>query len=517
MSNSRSPSNLSNRMNDEIVTLNKGSTEYEDSPEQIFLDLISKFKFTEGYAKARIGDQFVEERNVGCLVALDLCDRLCTLARMVISYSHVFTVWKKYVSQKPRTAIKSIDKWLTYRVTIGYAVIDQGKRFSPKDMKDEALSENMINDHMMGYTGCSLDDFDKKGERRSSKFKIRSRYSEKALKFFKQSKFQTGLLQPIRDYIKIVHDEYMGKLRVWGWKLDDLLTLKDMAFTSDIESLPPQFLISHWGMLYNNGDQWDRDSIKNVLHALKQLDAPRVIPPGQKAQSEKPSSNQRPQLQSVPLNVQGSFHPSTSVQSTKTKIPENPQEAFKFLYGDVLLSDLPPQALIFFSGKGESEIRQSKAILTYKEIKKSLATGELSHPDNYPRQDNDMSEDNDSDESVGKTHKKKISKRYIMSTSEGQFIINLPSCVGVHLGFYAPCYDDEWCWCPFSKISNNKWHEVVGIDSKLEPILCSSSKKFGPSDLVSHIQKKHDNFMGHGVLRYLNILFEDAFGDGESK
>jgi hypothetical protein len=64
-----------------------------------------------------------------------------------------------------------------------------------------------------------------------------------------------------------------------------------MAFTSDIESLPPQFLISHWGMLYNNGDQWDRDSIKNVLHALKQLDAPRVIPPGQKAQSEEPSSN----------------------------------------------------------------------------------------------------------------------------------------------------------------------------------------------------------------------------------
>jgi hypothetical protein len=54
-------------MNDEIVTLNKGSTEYEGSPEQIFLDLISKFKFTEGYAKARIGDQFVEERNVGCL------------------------------------------------------------------------------------------------------------------------------------------------------------------------------------------------------------------------------------------------------------------------------------------------------------------------------------------------------------------------------------------------------------------------------------------------------------------
>mgnify|MGYP006201242395 CR=1 FL=1 len=160
-------------MND-IVTLNRGSYEYEGSPEQIFLDLISKFKFTEGYAKARIGEQFVEERNVGCLVYFDLCDRLCTVAQMVISYSHVFTVWKKYVSQKPPTAIKSMDKWLTYRVTIGYAVIDQGKHFSPKDMKDEALSANMINDHMMGYTGCSHDDLTRRasGGSPNSKFRV---------------------------------------------------------------------------------------------------------------------------------------------------------------------------------------------------------------------------------------------------------------------------------------------------------------------------------------------------------
>ena len=281
-------------MNDEIVTLNRGSYEYEGSPEQVHIDLISNFKFTESYAKARMIEQHAKERNVDCLSAFDLCGRMCDLARMVISYSHLFTVWKKFVSRKPCSAIRLADKWLTYRVTIGYAVIDQGKRFSQKDTKDAALSENMINDHMMGYTGCGLDDFDKNGERRPPRFKFRSRYSENASKFFRQSKFQKFILQPIREYVKIVHNEYMDKLRVWGWKLDDLLTLKDMAFTSDIESLPPQFLISHWGMLYNNGDQWDRDSIKNVLHALKQLDAPRVIPPGQKAKSEKPSSNQRP-------------------------------------------------------------------------------------------------------------------------------------------------------------------------------------------------------------------------------
>ena len=471
-------------MNDEIVTLNKGSTEYEGSPEQIYLDLISKFKFTEGYAKARIGEQFVEERNVGCLVALDLCDRLCTLARMVISYSHVFTVWKKYVSQKPPTAIKSIDKWLTYRVTIGYAVIDQGKRFSPKDMKDEALSENMINDHMMGYTGCSLDDFDKKGERRPSKFTIQSRYSQKALKFFKQSKFQTGLLQPIRDYIKIVHDEYMGKLRVWGWKLDDLLTLKNMDFSDDIETLPPQFLILHWEMLYNNGDELCKDSRRNILDTIKLLGTSKVVPPSQKT------------------------HPSTSVKSTtKTKesIPENPQDTFKSLYGEGVLSDLPPQALNLFSTASYVEKRNSKAIWTFKKLKKQLETGSLSRPDN-------VVQDSDSDESVGK-----IRNKNKMSTSEVQFIQSLPICIGMHLGFHALCYDNEWCWCPFSKLINNKWHQIVEIDSKLEPKLCSSSKKFGPSDLVSHIQEKHKDLLGHGVVMYLNSVFEDAFGDGESK
>lgn len=55
------------------------------------------------------------------------------------------------------------------------------------------------------------------------------------------------------------------------------------------------------------------------------------------------------------------------------------------------------------------------------------------------------------------------------------------------------------------------------IDSKLEPKLCSSTKKFGPSDLVSHIKEKHQNFLGHGVVMYLNSVFEDAFGNGECK
>lgn len=468
----------------EIVTLNRGSYEYEGSPEQVHLDLISNFKFTDSYAKARMTDQHAKERNDGCLSAFDLCGRLCDLARMVISYSHLFTVWKKFVSRKPRSAIRLADKWLTYRVTIGYAVIDQGKRFSQKDTKDAALSENMINDHMMGYTGCGLDDFDKNGERRPPRFKFRSRYSENAWKFFKQLKFQKSLLQPIGEYIKIVHDEYMDKLRVWGWKLDDLLTLKNMDFSDDIETVPPQFLILHWEMLYNNGDELGNDSRRIILDTIKLLGTSKVVPPSQKT------------------------HPSTSVKSTtKTKesIPENPQDTFKSLYGEGVLSDLPPQALNLFSTASYVEKRNSKAIWTFKKLKKQLETGSLSRPDN-------VVQDSDSDESVGK-----IRYKNKLSTSEGQFIISLPRCIGMHLGFHAPCYDDEWCWCPFSKLVNNKWHQIVGIDSKLEPKLCSSSKKFGPSDLVSHIQEKHKDLLGHGVVMYLNSVFEDAFGDGESK
>lgn len=276
----------------------------------------------------------------------------------------------------------------------------------------------------------------------------------------------------------------MDKLRVWGWKLDDLLTLKNMDFSDDIETLPPQFLILHWEMLYNKGDELGKDSRRNILDTIKLLGTSKVVPPSQKT------------------------HPSTSVKSTtKTKesIPENPQDTFKCLYGEGVLSDLPPQALNLFSTASYVEKRNSKAIWTFKKLKKQLETGSLSRPEN-------VVQDSDSDESVGK-----IRYKNKLSTSEGQFIISLPRCIGMHLGFHAPCYDDEWCWCPFSKLINNKWHQIVGIDSKLEPKLCSSSKKFGPSDLVSHIQEKHKDLLGHGVVMYLNSVFEDAFGDGESK
>ena len=72
-------------------------------------------------------------------------------------------------------------------MVIGYEVINQGKCFSQKDPKDKYLS-NKMKSCSNGYTGCGLDDFDKKGERRPAKFKFLERFHDKARDFFKKFK-----------------------------------------------------------------------------------------------------------------------------------------------------------------------------------------------------------------------------------------------------------------------------------------------------------------------------------------
>ncbi len=82
---------------------------------------------------------------------------------MVISYSHLVTVWKKVVPQKRKADIKFVNKWLMCHVVIGYKVIDQRKCYCQKDPKENDFSVEMKG-WSNGYTGCGLDDFDKKGE-----------------------------------------------------------------------------------------------------------------------------------------------------------------------------------------------------------------------------------------------------------------------------------------------------------------------------------------------------------------
>ena len=81
----------------EVVSLNRGSSQSQDSLEHIHLDKIFQFKFTECKVQTNESGAYKEDRNEKHLVAANLCERLCTLARMVIFYSHLFTLWKNAV------------------------------------------------------------------------------------------------------------------------------------------------------------------------------------------------------------------------------------------------------------------------------------------------------------------------------------------------------------------------------------------------------------------------------------
>ncbi len=144
------------------------------------------------------------ESREGSLSATDVYEQLCALAQMVISYSHLVAVWMKFVTQKNKADFKSVEKWYTYCMVVGCKVIDQRRRFSQKDPKDKYHSDKMKS-CSNGSTGCGLDDFDKKGERRPAKLKFLKHFHDKARDFFKKLKFAKNLVQPIRDYIGIVH------------------------------------------------------------------------------------------------------------------------------------------------------------------------------------------------------------------------------------------------------------------------------------------------------------------------
>ena len=60
-----------------VVSLNRGLSQSEDSSEQIVLDKIFNFKFTDCNVKATNYDHFMEERNGQKLAATS---HLCTLA-----------------------------------------------------------------------------------------------------------------------------------------------------------------------------------------------------------------------------------------------------------------------------------------------------------------------------------------------------------------------------------------------------------------------------------------------------
>jgi hypothetical protein len=167
--------------------------------------------------------------------------------------------------------------------------------------------------------------------------------------------------------------------------------------------------------------------------------------------------------------------------------------------------DLPAQAISCYSIPEHDRKRQAITKYTVNEMNRRLASGDFR--DTY-----EATEDEDSDESVGRPRHKNQPK--ILSKTQEKFILNLHSCLSMHLGFYAPCNDDEWCSCPLSKLANKNWHEAIGFDSDIESQFCSSNKKFGPSDLFCHVREKHLDLLGIGVRIYLGTLFGNEFGQG---
>ena len=64
------------------------------------------------------------------------------------------------MTHKNKADVKSVDKWLTYCMIVGYKVINQGRCFSQKDPKAEYLSDKMTICSNR-YTACGIDEFDK--------------------------------------------------------------------------------------------------------------------------------------------------------------------------------------------------------------------------------------------------------------------------------------------------------------------------------------------------------------------
>ena len=85
----------------------------------------------------------------------------------------------------------------------------------------------------------------------------------------------------------------MKMLRLMSWKLDDVLHLRDQAFTDDIETLPLHFETHHWETLYNNGRDWDSLSWGKILHSIKDWETSRVNPPGQNSPKPTSSTNEK--------------------------------------------------------------------------------------------------------------------------------------------------------------------------------------------------------------------------------
>lgn len=125
---------------------------------------------------------------------------------------------------------KKFGKCLTYRLVIGYQIVDQGKCFSPRDL---SASSGMV---------------------------------MKTQKFFKILMFQKSLLNLIREYMGMVHTDYMNTIRMLGWRLDEHVELRSSLSLTKLKHYH-HILMVRTGNIYTTGEK-SGTMIQGKKHAV---------------------------------------------------------------------------------------------------------------------------------------------------------------------------------------------------------------------------------------------------------
>ena len=174
------------------------------------------------------------------------------------------------------------------------------------------------------------------------------------------------------EYMRLVHQDYVERIRLFGWKLDELLDLKFQPFSDSIETLPLYFESSQWKLLYNGGEEWNRESLRKIHESIKP--ARRQVNPPKNHEVEKETSSL--ELQPVPPR-NSSQKPPYLAKTKKDSIPQNLQQALRFFHP--LIDDFPTHAIGLYSTP-DNELRRRKASNdTLKVFKEKLASGDLRH------------------------------------------------------------------------------------------------------------------------------------------
>ena len=145
-----------------------------------------------------------------------------------------------------------------------------------------------------------------------------------------------------------------------------------------------------------------------------------------------------PSQATKPTNVQNSSaqrNEPSLLPPISPVFPDTPEMALQLWHGE--MPNLPHQAMSLYATPENDKQRQMSATNTLSNINTSLFVGKPSH---LHEVNNDS--DSDSDVSVGNLPKKRRTPRTMVSEAEEKFVLNLHSCISMHLGFHghSRCY-----------------------------------------------------------------------------